>query len=167
MKRVVNKKGFTLIEVAIVAVTIGIISAIAVPRFGKVMTKLKIKAAGRDIISQLRLARSYAVSQKKPYGVYFDVENNKFMIFKDKVNLSSQTYDAGDSTIKTFDLPLDVALGYTCFNNDVVIFNPNGSASSTGSVDLYPQAQEVYDYIMIDVLASTGRVKMYKGGDYY
>jgi len=166
MRRLINERGLTLIEVAIVAVTIAVISAIAIPRFGKVMTKLKMKAAGRDIISQLRLARSYAVSQKKPFGVYFDTDNNQFMLFRDKVNLSSQTYDDGDSTMKTFTLPGDIDFSYTSFSNDVVIFRPNGSASSTGSVDLYPQAQEIYDYMMIDVLASTGRVKMYKGGDY-
>ena len=49
MKRLVNKKGFTLIEVAIVAVTIGIISAIAIPRFGNVMTKLKIIMMGASV----------------------------------------------------------------------------------------------------------------------
>lgn len=157
-----NKRGFTLIEAVIVAVLIGIMSAIAIPRFGKVMTKLKMKASGRDIISQLRLARSYAVSQKNPFGVYFDIENNQFVIFEDVVNLSSLTYDYGDSTIKTFTLPVDINFSYSSFNNDVVIFRSNGSASSTGSVDLY--SEKVYDYLMIDVLASTGRVRMYKGG---
>lgn len=162
MRSLINKKGFTIIEVVIVAVLIGIISAIAIPRFGKVMTKLKMKASGRDIISQLRLARSYAVSQKEPFGVYFDTENNQFLLFKDLVSLSSQTYDSGDSTIKTFTLPGDINFSYSSFNNDVVIFKANGSASSTGSVDLY--SEKVYDYLMIDVLASTGRARMYKSG---
>ncbi len=165
MRKILNKKGFTLIEVVIVAVTIAVISAIAIPRFGKVMTKLKIKAAGRDIISQLRLARSYAVSQKKPFGVYFDTDNNQFVLFKDKVSLGSQTYDHGDSVMKSFTLPGDINFSYTSFSNDVVIFRPNGSASSTGSVDLY--SEKVYDYFMIDVLASTGRANLYKSSDYY
>lgn len=162
MKNLMNKRGFTLIEVVIVAVIIGIISTIAIPRFGKVMTRLKMKTSGRDIISQLRLARSYAVSQKKPFGVYFDIENNQYVLFEDMVNLSSKTYDYGDSTIKTLTLPGDINFSYSSFNNDVVIFKANGSTSSSGSVDLY--SEEVYDYLMIDVLASTGRVRMYKSG---
>ena len=162
MISLINKKGFTLIEVVIVAVIIGIISTIAIPRFGKVMTRLKMKTSGRDIISQLRLARSYAVSQKKPFGVHFDVNSNQYLLFKDVVNLGSETYDAGDSTIKIFTLPGDLGFGYCSFSNDVVIFRSNGSGSSSGSVDLY--SQEVYDWIMIDVLASTGRVRMYKSG---
>jgi len=149
-----------MIELMIVAVAIGIFSAIAIPRFGKVMDRLKLKTSARDVTSVLRLARSNSVSQKRPYGVYFDVNNRQYVLFKDKVNLSSYTYDLGDSAIKVNVLPENVNFGYASFNNSTVVFRPNGSASSSGMVDLY--SYDIYDYLWVDVLASTGRVKLEK-----
>jgi prepilin-type N-terminal cleavage/methylation domain-containing protein len=157
-----NSKGFTVIELMIVAVAIGIFSAIAIPRFGKVMTKLKLKSAARDVTSTLRLARSNAVSQKRPFGVYFDINSQKYILFKDKVNLGSYTYETGDSAIQTVTLPENISFGYASFNNSTVVFHPNGSASSSGMVDVW--SYDVYDYLYVDVLASTGRVKLEKHG---
>jgi prepilin-type N-terminal cleavage/methylation domain-containing protein len=160
MHKIKNSKGFTMIELMIVAVAIGIFSAIAIPRFGKVMTKLKLKSAARDVTSTLRLARSNSVSQKKPFGVYFDVENEQYVLFEDKVNLSSYTYDTGDSVIKKVTLPENIDFGYASFNSATVVFQPNGSASSSGMIDVW--SYDVYDYLWVDVLASTGRVKLVK-----
>ncbi|MGB2698395.1 MAG: GspH/FimT family pseudopilin [Candidatus Zixiibacteriota bacterium] len=160
MRKITGFKGFTMIELMIVAVAIGIFSAIAIPRFGKVMTKLKLKSAARDVTSTLRLARSNSVSQKRPFGVYFDVQNGQYILFEDKVNLSSYTYEVGDSAIQTANLPENVDFGYASFNNSTVIFRPNGSASSSGMVDVW--SYDVYDYLWVDVLASTGRVKLVK-----
>lgn len=161
-----NGKGFTMIELMIVAVAIGIFSAIAIPRFGKVMTRLKLKTSARDVTSVLRLARSNAVSQKGHFGVHFDVENSQYTLFKDMVNLTSYTYEIGDSALKAFVLPENVSFGYASFNNSTVIFFPNGSASSSGMVDLW--SYDIYDYLWVDVLASTGRVKLVKQTyDYY
>jgi len=130
------------------------------------MTKLKLKTTARSVISALRLARSNAVSQKRPFGVYFDVNSNQYVLFEDKVNLGSFAYEAGDSAIKTITLPENVNFGYANFNNGTVIFFPNGSASSSGMVDLW--SYDVYDYLWVDVLASTGRVKLVKHAyDYY
>ena len=159
-RRLDFSEGFTFIELMIVVVIIGVISAMAIPRFGRIMDSLKLKTSGREIISALRLARSYAVTQKSQFGVYFDPEINQYVLFKDKSNPGSLTYDTNDSAMQSQTLPANVDFSYTSFSNNVVIFSSNGSASSTGSVDLW--SEDYYDHITVDVLASTGRVKMVK-----
>lgn len=167
MKTMNNNKGITLLEMIIVAVVIGITSTLAIPRFGQVMDKLRLKTAARDMVSSLRLARSHAVSQRSQLGVYFDLESSQYVLFKDLANPGSFTYDAGsDSDVVTKTLPGRVGFGYSSFPNSVVIFKPDGSASSSGAVELYSCELDYYGCFTVDVLGSTGRVKLISGHAY-
>ena len=155
-----------MLEMMIIAVIIGITSTLAIPRFGQVMDKLRLKTAGRDILSSLRLARSNAVSQRSQFGVYFDLNSRQYVLFKDLANPGSFTYDAGsDSDMVTKTLPARVNFGYDSFSNSVVIFRPNGSASSSGLIELY-SCEDYYGSFTVDVLSSTGRVKLIAGSYY-
>ena len=166
MKTKSNNKGITMLEMMIIAVIIGITSTLAIPRFGQVMDKLRLKTAGRDILSSLRLARSNAVSQRSQFGVYFDLNSRQYVLFKDLANPGSFTYDAGsDSDMVTKTLPARVNFGYDSFSNSVVIFRPNGSASSSGLIELY-SCEDYYGSFTVDVLSSTGRVKLIAGSYY-
>ena len=169
MKMRHNNRGITVLELTIVTVVIGVISAMAIPQFGKVMERLKLKTAGRDVLSSMRLARSAAVSQKDQFGVYFDYTENEYILFHDVANPSSFTYDYGsDSVMLTNTLPKRVNLGYDTFPNSAVIFRPNGSAASSGQVLLYSysEGERYLGSLTVDVLASTGRVKLLLD-DYY
>jgi len=167
MKRRLNQNGVTVLELAMVAVVIGVFSMLAMPRFGKVMERLKLKTAGRDLVSALRLARSSAVSHKDQFGVYLDYNSNQYILFHDLANPSSFVYDPGsDSIIASNTLPGIVHLGYVSFPNFVVIFKPNGSAANSGQVGLYTCGGDYYGYLAVDILGSTGRVKLISGGDY-
>jgi prepilin-type N-terminal cleavage/methylation domain-containing protein len=166
MRKMLDQKGVTLLEVTIVTVAIGVISMLAIPQFGKVMERLKLKTAGRDVVSALRLARSAAVSQKDQFGVYFDYNSSQYILFQDLANPSSYTYDLGaDSVIVARDLPGNINFGYISFPNLAVVFKPDGSAASSGHVGVYSYG-EYYGYLAVDVLASTGRVKLLRGYDY-
>jgi Tfp pilus assembly protein FimT len=168
MRMKLNNRGITVLEMAIVAVAIGVIAGLAVPRFGQVMQSLKLKTAGKDVLSSVRLSRSYAVSQKDQFGVYFDYESNQYLIFHDKANPASFSYDAGDdSVIITKTLPGNVHMGYVSFPGSVVIFKSNGSAANSGYVGIYSYNEDHFSGQMtIDVLGSTGRVKLISGGYY-
>lgn len=163
MKARNNDKGVTLLEMMIIAVVIGIMSTLAIPRFGQVMDKLRLKTAGRDIVSSLRSARANAVSQRDQFGVYFNLNAGQYVLFKDLANPGSFTYDPGsDSDMVTKTLPARVNFGYDSFSNSVVIFRPNGSASSSGLLELYSY-EDYYGSYTVDVLSSTGRVKLLSG----
>jgi Tfp pilus assembly protein FimT len=165
-----NNRGITVLELTIVTVVIAVIASLAIPQFDKVMDRLKLKTAGRDVLSSMRLARSAAVSQKDQFGVYFDYYQNEYVLFHDVANPSSFTYDYGsDSVILTNALPKKVHLAYDTFSNSVVIFRPNGSAASSGQVVLYSYSHgdEYLNLMGVDVLASTGRVKLLSDHYYF
>jgi len=52
MRKLVNKKGFTLIELMIVVVIIGILAALAIPRFMQASKKAKISEA-KSVVKQI------------------------------------------------------------------------------------------------------------------
>jgi len=163
MKTKNNNKGFTILEMMIIVVIIGITATLAMPQFERTMEKLKLKNAGRDIISSLRLARSFTVLQRSQFGVYFDLNSNRYVLFKDTTNPGDFTYDAGsDSDMVAGTLPHNVGFSTITFPNFVVIFKPDGSASNSGTVGLYSSAG-AYGSFTVDVLSSTGRVKLISG----
>src|SRR6056297_797559 len=56
-------KGFTLIEVIVVTVIIGILTAIAIPSFRGFTRSSQVTSAANDLVSALNLARSEAVTR--------------------------------------------------------------------------------------------------------
>ncbi|MCJ7459104.1 MAG: GspH/FimT family pseudopilin [candidate division Zixibacteria bacterium] len=153
-----RQKGFSLIEMMIVVVLVGVMSALAVGKFDKFFRQQRLKSAGRDLRSDLRLARSYAVSRRAQYGIYFDQNARQYVLFKDVVNPSNYTYDVGDSVVKTISLSSIFSLNNCTFPNTAVVYLSTGSGSSSGTVDIYNA--ELAKYVRIDILASTGRVRL-------
>ncbi len=148
-------------ELVIVVVVIGLMSAMAVPSFLNYTSKLETKSTARDIVSTLRLARSKAVSERAQYGIFFNTGARQYTYFKDKVSPGLLQYDpgvGGDSVIAQHALDADVNYVSNSFTNTTVIFKTDGGASSSGDLKLTP-ASGGFTY-NINVLASTGRVKL-------
>jgi prepilin-type N-terminal cleavage/methylation domain-containing protein len=161
MKIKSNKKGFTLIELVIVVVLIGVLSAMAAPLFTSgYNSKMRLKEAGRNVVSTLRVARSMAVTQKSYFGIKFDSVSKTYLLFKDKVNIGNAVYETGDSLISTSNLFGSLSIYGCTFANTTVVFKPDGSATGTGTLVLAGSGAP-YN-LTVDVLASTGRVKIFE-----
>ncbi len=154
-----GQTGFTLLEMMIVVVVIGIFAAMAGPTLFNSIPKMKARSDARIVLSSIRLARSKAVSENSQYGIYFDVANNKYWIFKDIQNPSLLTYESGDSLVSdTLRMANDVSITGSSFANNCIIFFSNGGASGTGSIGVNDcSGNSPYS---ISVLASTGKARM-------
>jgi len=68
-----NRKGFTLIELLIVVVIIGILAAIAIPKFASTKDKAKLASVKTDIRNYMTSQEAY-FSDKATYGKNTDLE---------------------------------------------------------------------------------------------
>jgi hypothetical protein len=115
----------------------------------------------KDIVSLLRTARSEAITKKAPYGVHFDDQTKIISFFEDKANLANFTYDVGsDSLIRVDTLPPEFVYLYATFGNSAVIFQSNGSASSSGYIYMISLSNSIVNTSSASVLASTGKSKV-------
>lgn len=66
-----NNKGFTLIEVIVVTVLIGILAVIAIPSYLNWLPNYRLKGAARDVYSCLQKAKLEAVKRNACTGTIF------------------------------------------------------------------------------------------------
>ena len=157
-RRMRCSRGFTLMEMMIVVVVIGIVAGLAVPSFLSYMPKLRVKAAAREIVSELRLARSKAVSERRPFGVAFNVGDNTLISFADTDDPPSQVYSVSDSLLRADTLDGDISLNSCTYANNCVVFNSTGAASTSGDLQIVTADGSIL--MSINILASTGRVRL-------
>jgi Tfp pilus assembly protein FimT len=151
--------GFTIIELMIIIVIIGIAAAMAVPSFFRTMPKLEARATARNILNYVRLARSKAVSERSQFGVYIDVNTSTYLLFKDTINPPQETFNEGDSVVAgPLTIDPDINLSASTFTNNCVVFLPTGGASESGSYTI-TTGDSLYSYT-VSVLSSTGRSKL-------
>jgi prepilin-type N-terminal cleavage/methylation domain-containing protein len=72
--------GFTLVELLIVLVLVGILGAAAAPGVSRWIEDFRVRAASRRLMTDLQLARMRAVADKVDYRVYFSQTANQYLI---------------------------------------------------------------------------------------
>jgi prepilin-type N-terminal cleavage/methylation domain-containing protein len=91
-------QGLTLIEVLVAVVILGIAAAIAAPNVSYWMENYTIRTAGRQLVSDLQLAKMKAISQGVQHRVSFDVAGKSYIIEKGDSSSGSTTWVQVDST---------------------------------------------------------------------
>jgi prepilin-type N-terminal cleavage/methylation domain-containing protein len=156
--RLYGKNGFTMIEMLIVVVIIGIIAGLAVPNFAGAIQKIRWRSTATEITKALRLARSSAITKNDQFGVNVDYDKRHIVVFKDLSSPSSYSFDEVNDSIVSLDtIDGNVDGIYSSFANGSVCFFPNGRASESGFFYGHRYSETSYQMFNISVLAATGR----------
>ena len=90
--------GYSLIELIVVLVLIGTISAVVTPLFISTIFKTRMKTSAKNLATTFRYARSQAINTKKPYYFYIDLDNSSYWISSDIENEESEVlFDAEEA----------------------------------------------------------------------
>ncbi|MHB9027398.1 MAG: pilus assembly FimT family protein [Candidatus Latescibacterota bacterium] len=77
-----GERGYTLAEIMIVMVILGILATLALPNLKSIFSKDKLRASTTAITSSLYQARTKAVNEGTPYGVQF-LSTGEFYVVSD------------------------------------------------------------------------------------
>jgi prepilin-type N-terminal cleavage/methylation domain-containing protein len=122
--RLGRQPGFTLLELTIVLLILGLSLAVTYPALQRGNASLQLRSAGRDVLNCLRYAREKAITEGAGSRVVFNRENQ-----------TATLTDAYGDGARTLTLPRDVRIARLVFAGQevpeggmMVRFLPNGSA---------------------------------------
>jgi prepilin-type N-terminal cleavage/methylation domain-containing protein len=129
-----NKKGFTLIELLIVVVIIGILAAIAIPKFASTKQKAYIAAMKSDLKNFVTAEEAY-FSDTNLYGAYGNVNGAGYFTQTTGVTVAAtpSTTPVGFSATATH----IAATGKTCGVYVGVGLSPNAAVVNEGEVSCW------------------------------
>jgi len=124
-----DARGFTLIEMAVVILVIGIIATFSVPAFVKLNRSLQLKGAIQNLAGQLQLARSKAMATGTPQIMH---------LYQGTYGVDYHIHNTGEGPTGMWKLPKDVIYvwsGGTLPSMNVTM-KPDGRADKSGMVIL-------------------------------
>ena len=76
-----RSRGFSLLDLLIVLMILGIMGVILAPQLNSMVTEARLNEAAREMVSGLQYAQSLAVTHQRPFGLKADVGGNWFRVF--------------------------------------------------------------------------------------
>jgi len=75
-----DKKGYTLIELIVVLVLVGMMLTLAAPRLRNALLTDDLKGVARKMIGIINSLRNEAIREQRDYSLHFDLDANRFWV---------------------------------------------------------------------------------------
>lgn len=111
-----SKAGFTLLELILVIVILGILAGLIYPAAAEIIDKQKLHSTAKEIMSDMRRAQQLAIAKETTFRLIFNHTLNKYFI-KDVI---------ANKTIKEVALPK----GIIFYHSKIIEFFPNGTTQN-------------------------------------
>ncbi|NQT47019.1 MAG: hypothetical protein HQ593_06075 [Candidatus Omnitrophica bacterium] len=131
-KRSADRSGFTLIELALVALFILVITVLSTPRFRRSYTDLELRSSVADLVKMTRYAQERAIVERVPLKLNFDFnEGEYYLSIKDQEGEASAYKRMATRFGKTIHLPKSITLEG---DMETITFYPDGHSDTTSLV---------------------------------
>ena len=130
-----NQNGFTLIELTVVIVIVGILSYAVVANYTESHERLQINAITLKIASDVRYARDLALTEGRGSRVYIDLTNNQYYLKWDDGSYMQNPLGGGDFVIQ-LGRPGEfgaVQITSTAFSGGRLDFGTSGTPKNAGN----------------------------------
>ena len=176
-----HRGGFTLVEVIIVLVVVGVLTALALPRID--LARFQSMAAMQTVGSTLWAAQRLAVTRQHNVIISLDQTANMMFVHEDRDNDNSVN---GGERLRRVELGEKIVFGRgstpahpegentinftkTVDGRRAIIFRRNGSASETGSFYITTKREAEFggrpqDTRLLTIDRATGRTSTYRYG---
>jgi len=135
-----NKKGFTLLEMMIAVVIIGVVVKIAVPNFQVWVSNRRLRDNMSQIEMDIQTARMTAINRNVPVSVMFNQIASQYTVFIDDGQGGGTARDLAQNGTETTLIQRTLKTGITFSSVDfngggALLFSPRGfrSAPSAGN----------------------------------
>jgi len=143
--------GFSLLDLVMVMVILGILGTVAVPQFHSMMGARRLNAASGELVSALQYARNLAVKYQRPFGLRANVAGDWFRVYDDQYRTDASPHHDFVPPVEAFGVvlnPLDKTwyiIDYDTMDTyngvgiisapagNTVCFYPDGHSSSSDS----------------------------------
>lgn len=183
MRHQTLKRGFTTVELVTVFAIVAIMVVLAIFSFHEMAACSRLKAAARDIVSNMQLTRINALKSGSAWAVQFDTNSGMYRILSDSGD-GNWTTTSDNTVFRTVDLSAYPGVSYGSTGNpqnrpdgvysadavsfggtsesNRVIFNADGTSMS-GTVYIRNIDGDTF---AVGSISSTGRIKTwhYHGG---
>ena len=124
-----HSRGFTLIEIAVVILVLGIVAAFSVPALLNLNRSLQLKGATQNLAGQLQLARQKAMAIGVPQIMH---------LFQGTYGVDYHIHNTGEGPTGMWKFPSNVNYVWSAgtLPAQMVIMNPDGRADRSGMVIL-------------------------------
>jgi type II secretion system protein H len=161
-----KNRGFTLIEVVVVLILIGVSAALLVPGFNRISKSVELRATAKKVSGLLRYYRNEAVQRGKVYQVLFDFNLREIRVQSVEIVKSGEQNEETEEMRlqQRFPMPADIQVREMKIPGSLYVseypaieFYPNGS-SNGGSFILELQSSRGY-WIRVHFLTGIVDVK--------